>query len=621
MSGSPQTNTINTIITRLSSSKFTDSSKFTSLAQVENALSAQRDHLKEITELRVKIYNDLNNNSNKFTNSGAAKDIIIKYLNFIDYIIALIKAKIAKDEAMTELLNKTFIGVNSFIKILSESKDKLTSKNTTNKILYNIGNVNDLKFNISNLELKDEEKPEGIKNTVDKDNIAQLVTKIIENCQTKLTKSIEGFTIQLGTIIEDKSKAGGNGNPNTSNIGSFKNLSNANLIVPDGSKLNKYQQSFMDIKNNYEKGLKDNIRAYREICETLLSDGTDQNPPGILKIIIDSVYRLNVVNKKITKKIGFNLDIFQNEPFAANKTAFEELKEEINAAKSGLSNTPVQQNLQGTQGIQGNQVKILTKVGETKKKGSQPITEGFQIFLDNLQRADENDLEPYRISLLESLQNIKTALDESIKKEDSAQTTGSPNSYIAKDFGWNDPIGDPNNPNTYKSGEWRETEIINDGSPPTGTIELRIKLLEQRTPDNDKIDKESLINITNDMIKLLQHEKSSAEKGRASQGTNNEGFRNTQKGFIPQLPPGASSSTSTGGGYKKKSKSKSKKMTSKKKSMKIAKKTSSKAKENKNKNKKIVKSYSKSKSKKQSGGFIRGGVLFPQDFYDTSTVM
>jgi len=55
--------------------------------------------------------------------------------------------------------------------------------------------------------------------------------------------------------------------------------------------------------------------------------------------------------------------------------------------------------------------------------------------------------------------------------------------------------------------------------------------------------------------------------------------------------------------------------------MKETKKTSSKAKENKNKNKKIVKSYSKSKSKKQSGGFIRGGVLFPQDFYDTSTVM
>ena len=119
------------------------------------------------------------------------------------------------------------------------------------------------------------------------------------------------------------------------------------------------------------------------------------------------------------------------------------------------------------------------------------------------------------------------------------------------------------------------------------------------------------------MIKLLQHEVSSREKSATLQGTNNSNFKETLKEFIPQKPLGASSSTSTGGGYKKKSKSK--KMTSKKKSMKVAKKTSSKAKENKNK--KIVKSYSKSKSKKQSGGFIRGGVLFPQDFYDTSTVM
>ena len=74
-----------------------------------------------------------------------------------------------------------------------------------------------------------------------------------------MTKSIEGFTTQLGTIIEEKSKAGGDGNPNTSPNGSFKNLSNDNLKVSEGDNLNKYQKLFKDIKENYEKGLEDNI--------------------------------------------------------------------------------------------------------------------------------------------------------------------------------------------------------------------------------------------------------------------------------------------------------------------------------------------------------------------------
>ena len=611
---SQQTNTINTILTKLNKSKFTDVTTFEKLADVEEALSGQDKHLIEITELRAKINQE---NSTKFTNSVVAQGIINKYLNFIDYIIALINAKIAKDKAMTELLTNTFEGVDSFIKILDESKEELTSKNITEKILQNIGITdNDLKFKISNLKLNNAEKV-GLNidenQMIGRDSIKGLVTKIIENCQTKLTESIKGFTTQLDTIIKGESKTGGNGNPNTSNTGSFKNLPNDNLIVPDGDNLNKYQKSFKYIKENYEKGLEDNIIAYREICETLLSDGTDQkNPPGILKIIIDSVNGLNVVNNEITKRFGFKLDLFQNEPFADNKTAFELLKNEINAAKKELSNTFVRQNLQGTQGAQeeikvdNNGNFIIGVEGITEIQ--QPLRHSFASVLYNLKKDESEDsgiLIPYKNSLLDSLRKINGALVQSIKEENGKSIINKnySNYYIAYDFGWKD------NPTNTEDGEW--SVKLGSKNPPDIIQEHITNLTEKYENSNNK--KLMISNAINDMIELLQSEDPSIEKS-ASRGTRVD-LRGTLESFKPKIPQ------QTDGGYKKKSKSK--KMTSKRTSMKVAKKISSKEKEkeNKNKNKKIVKSYSKSKSKKQSGGFIRGGVLFPQDFYDTSTVM
>jgi hypothetical protein len=252
-------------------------------------------------------------------------------------------------------------------------------------------------------------------------------------------------------------------------------------------------------------------------------------------------------------------------------------------------------------------------VEEKRIKGSQPLKESFERFLDNLQSERDNaNLEPYRISLLDSLGNINDALDQSFKPPGVSPVqidTGYPQNYIAYDFGWKD-----NPTNTTEGGEW--SVKLGSKNPPDIIQEHITNLTDEYQSSNDK--KQMISNAINDMIELLQFEESTAEKSATPPGSNDEGnnFRETQESFKPNLK---FLNTPSGGGYKKKSKSK--KMTSKRTSMKVAKKTSSKEKENKNKNKKIVKSYSKSKSKKQSGGFIRGGVLFPQDFYDTSTVM
>lgn len=543
-----------------------------------------------------------NNDKSSFVKSNTKN----QYNKYLTYLENLIDAKITKDKSIMGLLALSFNGINTSINTIEEIREQFTGKELNELIPLNDVNEYTLELDKNTANALGKEYNQGDKLTIE--NINTAISKMIETCTTNIQKYITEFQEKL-TQTEQTEQADIITGGDYKNLGDGKN----NVSITN---INNYKTKLKDIKEKYEKALKDDIKDYKKLCDLLTeTDG------GLLNNINKSVQILRRNSNKLSKKMGLKLDtLLDSDPFAENKNLFDNLIRMVEEEKEGLS---LNTNIPNPQGIQGNQVKILTKVGETKKKGSQPITEGFQKFLDNLKLEDENDnneiLELYRVSLLTSLKNIKTALDESMAKDGSARTkTSSPNSYIAYAFGWNDPIGDPNNPNTYKSGEWRETEIINDGSPPTGTIELRIKLLEQRTPDNDKIDKKSLINITNDMIKLLQHEKSSAEKG-SSQGTNYQEFKETQESFIPQLPSGASSSTPTGGGYKKKSKSK--KMTSKKTSMKVAKKTSSKAKENKNKNKKIVKSYSKSKSKKQSGGFIRGGVLFPQDFYDTSTVM
>lgn len=557
MSGSPQTNTINTILNKLSSSKFTGSPIFTSLAQVDKALSGQDKHLTEIKELRAKI--NIQSNSQEFTNIAVAQDIINKYLNFIDYIIALIEAKIKKDQAMTTLLTKTFEGVNSFIRILDESKDKLTSKNRTKTILQNIGITdNDLKFKISNLGLKKEEIPEGISDEngmIGRDSIAQLVTKIIENCQTRLTTSIDTFTESLNKIIPKGNNQGG---------GDLNN--NVYKVMNSRYNVEAYKQQFRNIKNNYEQGLKDNIIAYREICEILLSKETDS--PGIVKIIIDSVNGLNLVNKEITKKFGFKLGIFHDEnPFAENKTAFNALKNEIINAKNGLSVSP-------------SRIISEDEGNDSDDSSDSEATSDSDESTDSGESTDSNYPELVTRALLP-----QTFIDNP-EIEDFARKIGG-----------------------MTRGDW-----INKKSQYPDDIDPLIRsmgLSPRYNLDNDV--NFNIEQFNNKVITIMRNELN-RERGSSLGQAQSDNYQDTKRKWSNILPSGYQN-----GGYKKKSKSK--KMTSKKTSMKVAKKTSSKEKAKENKNKKIVKSYSKSKSKKQSGGFIRGGVLFPQDFYDTSTVM
>ena len=84
-------------------------------------------------------------------------------------------------------------------------------------------------------------------------------------------------------------------------------------------------------------------------------------------------------------------------------------------------------------------------------------------------------MEPYRISLLDSLGNINDALDQSFKSNvfPVQIDTGYPHNYIAYDFGWKDN----NSSRIEAGGEWRDNGItIPVGTSPTKTISRYIKV-------------------------------------------------------------------------------------------------------------------------------------------------
>jgi len=592
----------------------------TNKTNITQAIKMQTDKIEEIKKIKINI-----------DKSTFDENIKKQYTTYLDYIINIIEAKILKDNAIINLLNIAFNQINNVSDIINQSKDKFKKIESIDELIEipnapknPSGLAVDYKFPVNN-ELKrilNIEESNIEENNITIETLKNKIEDMINKCAKDVGNNIEKFIKDLSNIGENESEISLEGGTNGTYIQGFESFNNS-------ENKNIYISNLKSIKEAYENNLKQNIQAYKKICDLL--SGED----GLLTNIIVSLRKIykdskKIESSKITKKWGLDLSVLLNkEPFKDNIEIFTKMLQQITAAKKELSNTPVRQNPQNLPGTQGIQEKYKVTLnngnfvinGEVIKADDQPLRYSFANFLYNL----NNETTPvllttYKTSLSQSLTNINEALVKSIILEGSNNNTGIARTnkenndyYIAYVFGWNDPIRDPGNSTRItKKGYWRNNDITDDGKSPTETIESYITILERDITKND------LINITINMIKLLQHENLHIEKGSTTQGENNKikKFKEELKNFKPNLEY---LMKRIDGGYKKKSKSK--KMTSKKTSMKVAKKTSSKAKENKNKNKKIVKSYSKSKSKKQSGGFIRGGVLFPQDFYDTSTVM
>ena len=285
------------------------------------------------------------------------------------------------------------------------------------------------------------------------DGINTAINKMIETCQSNIQKYIEDFQgklTQTEQAEQTEIRQGGN----------YNNLGDESTN-DSKTKIKEYKKKLTTIKERYEQALKDDIKDYKNLCDLLTKDG------GLLNNINISVQSLRKNSNKLSQKMGLNLDtLLDPDPFVENKKLFDNLIGMVNNTKKELLNTSVQQNSQnlpGIQGIQeGTQAKTVPKEEEKVKEGSRPLTEGFQKFLDNLNLEDDDNneiLELYRVSLLTSLRKINQAIIKSIKKDGSARTnTSSANSYIAKDFGWIDPVTG-NSGEITTPGKWKPNGV------------------------------------------------------------------------------------------------------------------------------------------------------------------
>ena len=485
-----------------------------------------------------------------------------QYIKYLDYIYNLIEAKKTKDNSIMKLLELSFNGINTSILSIQGMKEQLRGNKL--KELIPLKDVNEYTLNLdkNTANALGEGYKENQKLTIE--NINNAIQNMIATCQTNIEEYIREFQKKL-TQTEQAEQA------DIKTGGEYNELGYGESN-DSKQKIDEYKIKLTTIKETYEKALKDDIKDYKNLCDLLTKmDG------GLLNNINISVQILRKNSNKLSQKMGLNLDkLLDPDPFEENKNLFFNLIEMVNTTKTGL---------------------LKSELSGSPSHINFPSTPANELLDDS----DNDEPDPLigrstRRALTRVPYNIEnlTALTAQDLGTNSRGLGALQNTLYNSDF---NKLVNAALQNVQARGQVKETY--------TDTELARKVQKEMKTDSNflSKLNEENnkkLTGMSVDEINEKIMETITDNKDRLD--------------IIKALKTQGQS-----GGYKKKSKSK--RMTSKKTSMKVAKKTSSKEKENKNKNKKIVKSYSKSKSKKQSGGFIRGGVLFPQDFYDTSTVM
>jgi hypothetical protein len=275
------------------------------------------NQIKKIREIESLIKNI----NNEF---GEENTIAKKYVNFLEYIKALIEAKIQKDRNITNLLKTVFETIGEYIVEIKAKEFTIKETPIIIKELIDIDNVN-TSMNVNGLTLSDAERVYVTDGKVKKDNLTGFITEMILDCKKTLEDSISTFRTELDRINQ------------TGGEGEIMEISDDQI---ENQKITTKTQ-FDEIKTRYENGLKENIESYKDICNVLTN-----NDNGLVTTVINSLRTIINKERKINKKFKINLNsIFhEDNPFAENKAAFIALKNKINAAKSELSNNTPRSN-------------------------------------------------------------------------------------------------------------------------------------------------------------------------------------------------------------------------------------------------------------------------------------
>ena len=326
------------------------------------------------------------------------------------------------------------------------------------------------------------------------------------------------------------------------------------------SKIKEYKENLTTIKERYEKALKDDIKQYKSLCDLLTKkDG------GLLKNIDISIQSLRQNSNLLSQKMGLKLDTLMNpDPFKKNKDLFDNLIRMVNTTKTGLlKNNTLQNNNNNNNNVDvGSNGAPLTKVN----------TRSVQAIV---QKNNANDINSVSGSI-SSLPKIRPRSVNAIPVQANVPQRKPQNaidikSVFGKDVSQESVNIDHDIVQAYiKIFASNDTIIDNDGKIKTlasaehNGARTTLEDLEKTNKDSYDATKAFLNHVYNEMTKILK------DQGKTR---DNKELEQQLKNLV---------ALKSGGRRKRKS--------------------------------------TKSK-KKQSGGFVRGGVLFPESFYRTDVVM
>lgn len=601
-----------------------------------NKLSEQiQDKIIKISD----INSSTNPNSNRKTNKGSTRivEILKKYKNYVDYLKEILDFKLKKDESIIELQTNVFSKIQPIIEILKdypnlavieESEELKKKKNELNKLKTkrNTLSASNKRYLVDiNPEIFEKYKLTDDPNS----NLTDLLTLInknklincnIQTFQNDLNNAVTSYQDELKQI--KNSSTGGANVPTIEKTDGklFQALNGDVFTTGTVNELNKikeildHSEKLSKIRKNYENGLQNFINDFNKICTALknliattinicsyytqlIKNTKEQN-------IIDqqeAIDNLNIEIRKITNEInsikegkanitllGLNINELEkiDDVFNKNKEALDDIMQKIeNKEKEVIS---MNGNPTST-GNSGNSGKNSSKQGQnTVQKGNNTPstiseTNSLNTVINELNNVNNSDDIPENVN-----ENMQILQDLAVKLNNLYNTTNTNPEKLQTDF---DSI-----------------PLISNRSIPTGNINISVsgnidrynRIVDRINNEKTRIDQVALY-----IYVMKKYQNADDIKKKLDFEVRKKGlFTGIDKITLENIQQ-------TGGKYKikisKKSKSKSK--------------TSKKAKSNKKTTRTQTKSYNNPEYKNQDGGFVRGGVLFPESFYRSDIVM
>ena len=559
---------------------------------LNEAMKAVNDKIIEMEKIITNLGNKINNSSS----SENEKQILEKYKNYVEYLKKILTTKLNLDNNIMDVqkivfqkLDKVFEKIQGFATIKKKIKNnsydikikKLTEKKELKRVLIDIDDIDEIEKNNNLLkELK------------------------CERVVDELEKVLNEYEQDLNNL-NNPTTGGANSNNSLSIFTSSVNNNN-------NSVKKSYMKNLNNIKENYETGLKESINTFNAICDALkilvksciqiinkLIDNLKTN-----KELKNELKRLQgIKGNDMVSYVGLNLKNFNDteELFNKNKDALGSMMKQITNAQNDLkkeSNTidkpinlqqpqvspqPTGNTGQSQQGQQGQ----VNNASQLSQNAINFFNKGTPIIREKI-----NEIQ-VRKDIDEKLKNLELLKNKNPRNETEITEIENEIKQLFQD-------GD------YTLSDDLKTQFNNVSVPNIEfTAHEKYLLFNYITLLTFNGGFEEGLNALNN------HKESKNIINEIFAASSNEKRQKLLIKLYEQRP----NREKVGGKYKmkksKKSKSKTSKATSKKANSTKKPKTT----------RTQTKSYNNPKYKNQDGGFVRGGVLFPESFYRSDIVM